>query len=182
MNINQSQELFHHGQHSNRYFTGPKRIDIYRFPIRRHKKYKKEKSNRIEFIKDELSFSNQSEANTSRRSSLSIYKGRTKGYNPKIRRNNNLSDFILSNNLSNRDEMSENTAVLNKIEIKGNDTIKSNKSSNRCLLLRRNRPRRKKVTFKRKFVEVIEVENYKKYNINEYKSISRIVSSWATFK
>ena len=47
MNINQSQELFHHGQHSNRYFTGPKRIDIYRFPIRRHKKYKKEKSNRI---------------------------------------------------------------------------------------------------------------------------------------
>ncbi len=164
MKENKLQDFVEHGQYSNRYYTGSKKINIFRIPIRRNRN-EKQKFNKTDFSQGESSVSNLNEANTSRRStSLSIYKGRTRGYSQKIRKHNNLAEFIVTN-IESKDEVSEIPIVLNKNEIKATFTCKSNKSCNRYLFLKR---RRKKVNFKKKFVDVIDVENYKQYNINEY--------------
>ena len=146
----------------------PKKIDISRSPIKRIRKTEDENNDRNVFSPEESPILNNNGENTSRKSvSLLVYKGRTRGFSQKIKRYNKLADMIVSD-IGTKEDCSETPTILNKNEIKPTCTYKSNKLFNRFNFNKRKKFRKKKVKFKRKFVEVIEVENYKKYNLNDY--------------
>ena len=154
------------GQYSHTSYDSPRKIDIFRSPIKRIRKKEVEKNDRFD-ISSRIVTTSNGEANTPRKSiPLSIYKARARGYSQKIRQHKDLTAFIIRD-LEEKDEISENPPIFNKNTFRG-ISYKSNKSSNRFNFYKKNKLKRKKVHFRKQFVDVIEVENYKRYNINEY--------------
>ena len=170
MKSNPSHEFFDYEKNLSRLLNSPIKVDIYKNPVQKRYRKRSEDDNnfRFDFDTGKLIFMNKQRPKTPRKKdTFSFYKGRRRGYSLKNKRYYNINDLIL-NDIEPKDETSENPSINNKKTIQRASTFKSLKSLQRNNSLKRNRFRKKKVNFKPKLVDFIDVESYKKYNINKY--------------
>lgn len=170
MKSNPPHEFFDYEKNLSRLLNSPSKVDIYKNRVQKRYRKRSEDDNnfRFDFDTGKLIFMNKQKPKTPRRKEpLSFFKGRNRGYSLKNKRYDNISDLILSD-IEPKNETSKNPSINNKKTIQRTSTFKSLKSLQRNNSLKRNRFRKKKVNFKPKLVDFIEVESYKKYNINEY--------------
>ena len=136
------------------------KIDIYKSPKKTYRKRSDNDLLRFDFDKGRLMLMNKYR-NENQNPDNSITEGRKKRqYSHKIKRNNKI-DLIIKD-IEPKDETSESHSIYFKNYIQRTPNSKSVKNLNKY------RYKKKKVTFKNKFVSIIDVENYKKYNVNEY--------------
>ncbi len=170
MKSNPSHEFFDYEKNLSRLLNSAIKVDIYKNTVqKRYRKRSEDENNfRFDFDTGKLIFMNKQRPKTPRKKdTFSFYKGRSRGYSLKNNRYYNINDLIL-NDIEPKDETSENPSINNKKTIQRASTFKSLKSLQRNNSLKRNRFRKKKVNFKPKLVDFIDVESYKKYNINKY--------------
>ena len=134
------------------------KIEIYATPNKRALRKKSE---------DEKSFNNNNKVyDIKKTDSLSLYEGGHRHFSQRLRRNND-TDLIISD--ISKDEGSDNPTLFNckpSTKISG---FRSGKSLARLNSLKRNNKfGKKKVSFKHGFVDIIQVESYKKYNLALY--------------
>lgn len=134
------------------------KIEIYATPNKRALRKKSE---------DEKSFNNNNKVyDIKKTDSLSLYEGGRRHFSQRLRRNND-TDLIISD--ISKDEGSDNRTLFNckpSTKISG---FRSGKSIARLNSLKRNNKfGKKKVSFKHEFVDIIQVESYKKYNLALY--------------
>ena len=137
--------------------NSPNRIDIYSRYFKSSFRHKSAKDNHSHFDPDtgkiryiEKAYTPQKNRLNERRRILS-------------HKNIKYSNIIISD-IDANDEQFFSPQKMNYIQ--RTPTFKSIKSTNKNEPTKNNRYRKKKVHFKHKFVNIIEVESYKKYNIN----------------
>ena len=143
------------------------KIEIYKSPNRRdaYRKKSEDKCIHYDLEKEKLVFQTKNKIyDLKNADSLNLIE-RRRNYSQKVKRNNE-TDFIISDIDPN--EASDSRTLYNgkpkERDLKrGNSLIHLN-----SLKRNKNRFKKKKVTFKNKFVDVIEVECFKKYNLNEH--------------
>ena len=134
------------------------KIEIYASP---NKKALRKKS------EDDKSFHNNHKIyDIKKTDSLSLYEGRRRGFSHRLRRNND-TDLIISD--ISKDEGSDNRTLYNGKHATKISGFRSGKSISRLYSLKKNNKfGKKKVSFKNGFVDIIQVESYKKYNLALY--------------
>ena len=149
--MTQKSDFFDYEKNLSNLLNNTNKIEVYKSPNKKshRKKSEDQKSFKYDFNNEKL-LDNEDNYNA-----LTV-SGRVKrGYSHKYRRTNN-SNLIISD-IEPSAQMSENHPLPNNRYTNS----KSGKSIHRL-------KRRKRVTFKNKFVNVIEVESYKKYNVCDY--------------
>ena len=134
------------------------KIEIYATPNKRALRKKSE---------DEKSFNNNNKVyDIKKTDSLSLYEGGRRHFSQRLRRNND-TDLIISD--ISKDEGSDNRTLFNCKPSTRISGFRSGKSIARLNSLKRNNKfGKKKVSFKHEFVDIIQVESYKKYNLALY--------------
>ena len=134
------------------------KIEIYGTP---NKKVLRKKS------EDDKSFPNNHKIyDIKKTDSLSLYEGRSRGFSHRLRRNID-TDLIISD--ISKDEGSDNRTLFNGKHATKISGFRRGKSIARLNSLKRNNKfGKKKVSFKNGFVDIIQVESYKKYNLSLY--------------
>ena len=142
-------DFFDYEKNLRNIFDSENKIEIYRSPNKRclRKNSQDETTFQYDFVKGKINFNNNNNSEG----------GIRRFYSQKIKRN--INSELLINDISHKDEMSTNRPLYSNkyINRTGSKSVKN-----------LNRFRRKKVTFKNKLVNVIEIESYKKYNNNFY--------------
>ena len=152
-------DFFDYEKNLSHMLSNKSKIEIYTSPNRKSLRKKNEY---------EKSINNSNNIyNIKKADSLSLYEKGQRGYSfrHRIRRNND-TDLIISD--ISKDEVSDNSALYNiksRAKLSG---FKRGKSFVRLNSSKRNTKSGKKVSFKNSFVEIIQVESYKKYNIALY--------------
>ena len=146
------------------------KIEIYKSPNRGSvlRKKSEEKLYHYDLENEQLVFQTKNKIyDIKKADSLSVLEGRRRGYSQRVKRNNE-TDFIISD-IDPKDEASDSRTLYNGKPKQKGYSFKRGNSLIRLNSLKRNtnRFKKKKVTFKNRFVNVIEVESYKKYNLNE---------------
>ena len=148
------------------------KIEIYKSPNRRDvvsRKKSEDKLYHYDLEKGKLVFHTKDKIyDIKKADSLSLLEGRRRGYSQRLKRNNNEIDFIISD-IDPKDEASDSRTLYNGKPKERGHSFKRGNSLIRLNSLKRNinRFKKKKVTFKNKLVNVVEVESYKKYNLND---------------
>jgi hypothetical protein len=150
--------------------------NIYRSRIRRFRKRSEdEKSYKYDFEKGKLIYFND-DKNTyndiRKNDSIILYRERIRRFNHRAKRDNSVSDMIISEFEPNEEDSDNRTLNNNSRNIlyspipKFQSPSKRTPSSmNDMNFRRRIKTKKKKVNFKRKFVTIIDIESYKKYNM-----------------
>ena len=142
--------------------NNPNKIDIFKSPVKKHiiKRSQSEKKNIYNIDTGKFIFMEKS---YSPRKNGSPTKGKRRGYSQKNVRYNN----IIISDIDAKDEVSNGPQLYNNRYIQRTPTYKSIKSFYHENSLKKKRYRKKKVNFKNIFVDIVEVESFKKYNIND---------------
>ena len=145
------------------------KIEIYKSPNRDTSRKKNEdKLLHYDSEKGKLVFQNKNKIyDIKKAESLTSLEGRRRGYSQRVKRNNE-TDFIISD-IDPKDEASDSRTLYNGKPKERGNSFKRGNSLIRLNSLKKNinRFKKKKVSFKNKFVNVVEVESYKKYNLND---------------
>jgi hypothetical protein len=150
--------------------------NIYRSRIRRFRKRSEDEKNyKYDFEKGKLIYFND-DKNTyndiRKNDSIILYRERIRRFNHRAKRDNSVSDMIISEFEPNKEDSDNRTLNNNSRNIlyspipKFQSPSKRTPSSmNDMNFRRRIKTKKKKVNFKRKFVTIIDIESYKKYNM-----------------
>jgi hypothetical protein len=150
--------------------------NIYRSRIRRFRKRSEDEKNyKYDFEKGKLIYFND-DKNTyndiRKNDSIILYRERIRRFNHRAKRDNSVSDMIISEFEPNEEDSDNRTLNNNSRNIlyspipKFQSPSKRTPSSmNDMNFRRRIKTKKKKVNFKRKFVTIIDIESYKKYNM-----------------
>ena len=95
--------------------------------------------------------------------SILLYRERFRRYNHRNRKDNSISDMIISD-IQPIEESNETRSIYSNRNIKMPPTSRGLSSLNVGNFSKK-KLRKKKVNFKRKFVTIINIESYKKYNL-----------------
>ena len=134
------------------------KIDIYKSPNKQKYRKRSEDDDLLHFDFDKGRFTfMKKNINENKKTDTLLSDGRRKRiYSQKFKRN---KLGLIIRDIEPKDETSESHSIYFKNYIHRTPISKSVKNLNRY--------RKKKVTFKNKFVSIIDVENYKKYNVND---------------
>ena len=142
--------------------NNPNKIDIFKSPVKKHIRKRSQSEKKLNYEFDTGNFIFMEKSFSPRKNGASN-KGRRRGYSQKNVRYNN----IIISDIDAKDEVSNGHQVYNNKYIQRTPTYKSIKSFYHENSLKKKKYRKKKVNFRNKFVDIIEVESYKKYNIND---------------
>ena len=150
-------EFFDYEKNLNNLLNNKNEIEIFNSPKKkRYRKKTEDEQLHYDFENKRLTF--MKKENEIKKTDTLINEGRRRrGYSHKIKRNNNNVDFIIKD-IDPKDEISDNPSLFFK-----KSTLRTHSSSKKNCY----KYRKKKVSFKHKFVNIIEVENFKKYNVND---------------
>ena len=150
--------------------------NIYRSRIRRFRKRSEDEKNyKFDFERGKLIYFNDDKNiydDIRKNDSIILYRERIRRFNHRAKRDNSVSDMIISEFEPNEEDSDNRTLNNNSRNIlyspipKFQSPSKRTPSSmNDMNFRRRIKTKKKKVNFKRKFVTIIDIESYKKYNM-----------------
>jgi hypothetical protein len=150
--------------------------NIYRNRVRRFRKRSEDEKNyKFDFERGKLLYFNE-DKNTyndmRKNDSIILYRERMRRFNHRPKRDNSISDMIISEIEPNEESSDNRTINNNSRKILCSPIQKFKSPSKRTLssmnvmsFARKIKAKKKKVNFKRKFVTIIDIESYKKYNM-----------------
>ena len=150
--------------------------NIYRNRVRRFRKRSEDEKNyKFDFERGKLLYFNE-DKNTyndmRKNDSIILYRERMHRFNHRAKRDNSISDMIISEIEPNEESSDNRTINNNSRKILCSPIQKFKSPSKRTLssmnvmsFARKIKAKKKKVNFKRKFVTIIDIESYKKYNM-----------------
>ena len=163
---------------TNRFSLNSSPNNIYRKRIKRFRKRSEDEKNyNYDFERGKLIYNNDNiylNNDLKKNDSMILYRERERmrRFNHRVKRDNSISDMIISE-IEQKEEESENRTINdNNKNILCSPIPKFKSPTNRALSSmnvmnfgRRIRAKKKKVNFKRKFVTIINIESFKKYNM-----------------
>ena len=161
---------------TSRFYYNGAQNNIYKSRIRRiRKRSEDEKNYKFDFDRGNIIYLND-DKNTindmKNNDSIVLYRERFHRFNHRAIRDNSITDMIISE-IEQNEEKSDNRTINNNsknilqspIPKFKSPTNKDLSSMNVMNFGRRKKLRKKKVNFKRKFVTIIDIESFKKYNM-----------------
>ena len=150
--------------------------NIYRNRVRRLRKISEDEKNyKFDFERGKLIYFNDDKNiydDIRKNDSIILYRERMRRFNHRAKRDNSISDMIISEIEPNEDDTDNRTINNNSRKILCSPIQKFKSPSKRTLssmnvmsFARKIKAKKKKVNFKRKFVTIIDIESYKKYNM-----------------
>ena len=150
--------------------------NIYRNRVRRLRKISEDEKNyKFDFERGKLIYFNDDKNiydDIRKNDSIILYRERMRRFNHRAKRDNSISDMIISEIEPNEESSDNRTINNNSRKILCSPIQKFKSPSKRTLssmnvmsFARKIKAKKKKVNFKRKFVTIIDIESYKKYNM-----------------
>lgn len=163
-------DFFDYGKNLSNLLNSKGKIEIYISPNKRLRK-RSEDDKFFQFHKDKekFIFMNKFKSYDIRKTdSMTLLEGRRR-FNNKTWKKNNDTELIISD-IDPKDESSDNPTLYNGRRNKRIFNYKSAKNVISFNALKKNidKTKKKKVSFANKFATIIDVESYKKYNVNEF--------------
>ena len=166
--------FFDYEKNLTKLLNSPNRIEVYKIPRKSSIRKRSEdiyNNYKYDFEKGQLNLINKNKINQ-KVDSLSLYTERKRGFSQKIKRKEE-TELIISN-IDPNDDVSDFQPIVTKRQVQflqRTPVLKPRKSilfMNSTKRSTNSRYKKKKsVTFKTKFVNIIEVESYKQYNVNK---------------
>ena len=150
--------------------------NIYRNRVRRFRKRSEDEKNyKYDFERGKLIYFNDDKNlyNDKNNDSIILYRERMHRFNHRAKRDNSISDMIISEIEPNEEDTDNRTINNNSsrnilcspIQKFRTPSKRALSSMNVMSFARKIKTKKKKVHFKRKFVTIIDIESFKKYNI-----------------
>ena len=150
--------------------------NIYRNRVRRLRKISEDEKNyKFDFERGKLIYFNDAKNiydDIRKNDSIILYRERMRRFNHRAKRDNSISDMIISEIEPNEESSDNRTINNNSRKILCSPIQKFKSPSKRTLssmnvmsFARKIKAKKKKVNFKRKFVTIIDIESFKKYNM-----------------
>ena len=152
--------------------------NIYRNRVRKFRKRSEDEKNyKYDFERGKLIYFNDDKNSYNdirKNDSIILYRERMRRFNHRVKRDNSISDMIISE-IEPNEEDNDNRTINNNNNSRNilcspipkykSPSRRTLSSMNVMSFARKKKAKKKKVNFKRKFVTIIDIESFKKYNM-----------------